>query len=86
MWYPLQKRPSTKWEAQVDKLFEEAAITLDSERRKKLYQKAFEIIYREQPMLFIATPDELLAAWDIFENFYPSVWGFWKSLYMEFKE
>ena len=86
MWYPLQKRPSTEWEAKVDKLFEEAAITLNPERRKKLYQEAFEIIYKQQPMLFIATPDELLAAWDIFENFYPSVWGFWKSLYMEFKD
>ncbi len=82
MWYPLQKKPSTGWEARVDKLFDEAAITLNEEKRKKLYQKAFEIIYKEQPMIFIATPDELMAAWDRLENFYPTVWGMWKALYL----
>jgi len=85
MWYPLQKKPSTRWEARVDKLFEEAAITLDQNKRRELYRKAFRIIYEEQPMLFIATPDELIASWDIFKNFYPSVWGWWKGLYMYIK-
>ena len=85
MWYPLQKKPSTRWEARVDKLFEEAAITLDQNKRRELYRKAFRIIYEEQPMLFIATPDELIASWDIFGNFYPSVWGWWKGLYMYIK-
>jgi len=86
MWHPLQKRPATKWEAQVDKLFAKASITLDEEKRKELYQKAFRIIYEEQPMLFIATPEELIASWNRIKNFYPTVWGFWKGLYMEIKE
>ncbi len=85
MWYPLQKKPSTPWEAKVDQLFEEASTTLDPERRKKLYQQAFRIIYEEQPMVFIATPDELLASWNFVKNLYPSVWGFWKPLYMYLK-
>jgi len=85
MWYPLQKKPSTRWESRVDNLFEEAAITLDQNKRRELYRKAFRIIYEEQPMLFIATPDELIASWDIFKNFYPSVWGWWKGLYMYIK-
>ncbi|MEO2153085.1 MAG: ABC transporter substrate-binding protein [Aquificota bacterium] len=82
MWYPLQKKPSTAWEAKVDQLFDKAALTLNATERKKLYQQAFQIIYKEQPMLFIATPEELMAAWDIFGNFYPTVWGFWKGLYI----
>jgi len=85
MWYPLQKRPSTKWEAEVDRLFNEASTTFNEEERRELYQKAFRIIYQQQPMLFIATPEELTAAWDRFKNFYPTVWGFWKGLYMEIK-
>jgi len=82
MWYPLQKKPSTPWEEKVDRLFEEASVTLDPERRKKLYQNAFRLIYGEQPMVFIATPDELMASWNFVKNFHPSVWGFWKPLYM----
>ena len=85
MWNPMQKKPATKWEAEVDELFEKASIELNQEKRRELYQRAFKIIYEEQPMLFIATPEELLASWDKFENFYPTVWGWWKALYMEFK-
>ncbi|NPB05777.1 MAG: ABC transporter substrate-binding protein [Aquificae bacterium] len=82
MWYPLQKKPSTEWEAEVDRLFEEAATELDPERRKELYRRAFRIVYEKQPMIFIATPRELVAAQTGLKNFYPTVWGFWKELYL----
>ncbi len=86
MWHPLQKRPSTEWERQVDRLFEEASLTLNSEKRRELYRRAFRIIYEKQPMIFIATPEELVATNEELENFYPTVWGFWKSLFMRFKD
>jgi peptide/nickel transport system substrate-binding protein len=86
MWHPLQRKPATEWEAEVDKLFEEASIELNEEKRKQLYQRAFRILYEKQPLLFIATPEELLASWDKFENFYPTVWGWWKALYMRIKD
>jgi peptide/nickel transport system substrate-binding protein len=82
MWYPLQKKPSTEWEAEVDRLFDEAALTLDENKRRELYRKAFRIIYKEQPMLFIATPEELMATYGNLTNFYPTVWGLWKGLFL----
>ena len=82
MWYPLQKKPSTSWEAKVDELFEKASITLNQQKRRELYLKAFQIIYEQQPMIFLASPDEIMAVWDRFKNFYPTVWGFWFPLYL----
>ncbi|EDP74306.1 ABC transporter substrate-binding protein, partial [Hydrogenivirga sp. 128-5-R1-1] len=61
MWYPKQKKPSTKWEAEIDKLFQKAAVELDFKKRDMLYKKAFKIIGEQQPMIFIAAPEELLA-------------------------
>ncbi|NPA58101.1 MAG: ABC transporter substrate-binding protein, partial [Aquificae bacterium] len=59
MWHPNQKKPATRWEAEVDRLFKMAAVELDPKKRDELYKKAFRIIGEQQPMIFIAAPEEL---------------------------
>ncbi len=82
MWDPCQKKPRTKWEAEVDKLFEEGASTLDFKKRVKIYKKAFRIIAEEQPLIYIAAPYELEAVRNRVKNFYPTVWGVYKPEYI----
>ncbi|WP_457642234.1 ABC transporter substrate-binding protein [Persephonella sp.] len=82
MWYPNQKKPATEWEAEIDRLFKEAAVELDHEKRDKLYKKAFKIIGEQQPMIFIAAPEELLAVRNKLKNVFPTVWGWYKSEYV----
>ncbi|WP_457680744.1 ABC transporter substrate-binding protein [Thermovibrio sp.] len=78
MWNPNQKRPATKWEAEVDKLFNEAARTLDFKKRVELYKKAFYIITYQQPLIYIAAPLSLEAVRDRVKNYYPTVWGVYR--------
>jgi len=78
MWNPNQRRPATRWEAEVDRLFEEAAQTLDFKKRVELYKRAFWIICYEQPLIYIAAPLVLEAARNRVKNYYPSVWGTYK--------
>ena len=79
MWYPKQKKPSTKWEAEIDKLFQKAAVELNFKKRDMFYKKAFKIIGEQQPMIFIAAPEELLAVKNKLKNVFPTVWGWYKD-------
>ncbi|SNZ16475.1 ABC transporter substrate-binding protein [Hydrogenobacter hydrogenophilus] len=80
MWNPRQKNPQTQWEKQVDELFDKGAQELDFAKRVDIYKKAFLIITQEQPMIFIAVPKSMLAVYtNRFDNFFPTVWGWYKS-------
>ncbi len=78
MWNPGQKRPATDWEAEVNRLFEEAARTLDFKKRVELYKKAYYIIAYQQPLIYIAAPLVLEAVRNRVKNYYPTVWGTYK--------
>ncbi|MCM8813853.1 MAG: peptide-binding protein, partial [Candidatus Omnitrophica bacterium] len=47
--------------ADVDRLLEAARQEFDQEKRKQMYHRVHEIIYAEQPYLFLYTPDSLPA-------------------------
>jgi peptide/nickel transport system substrate-binding protein len=79
MWHPRQKEPATEWEAEVDRLIDRGAIELNFDRRVELYRKAFRIITEQQPMIFIATPKSMLAAYRKFGNLFPTVWGWYEE-------
>jgi peptide/nickel transport system substrate-binding protein len=55
-WFPLQKTPSTKWEARIDALMDAELNTLDYNERKKDFDEVQEILAEEQPMIFTVTP------------------------------
>jgi peptide/nickel transport system substrate-binding protein len=44
------------WEKEVDKLFNKGVQTLDFNERKKVYDRFQEIIYEENPLIYIASP------------------------------
>lgn len=51
-----------------DKLIDEIRVTLDPEVRKKLYYQIQEIIYDEQPYVFLFVPSELIAIHNRFDG------------------
>ena len=75
LWNPNQKKPETDWEAEVDRLFELGARTLDFKKRVEIYKRAYWIIAYEQPLIYIAAPLVLEASRNRVKNFYPTVWG-----------
>ncbi len=79
MWNPRQSKPQTQWEREVDELFDLGARETNFEKRVEIYRKAYRIIAEEQPMIFLATPKSMLAVRDKVENFFPTVWGWYRE-------
>jgi len=73
LWNPSQAHPATAWEAEIDRLIEEQMSARTFEQRKKLYDRAQEILAETQPMIFLASPDILTGAKNSVGNFHPAV-------------
>jgi peptide/nickel transport system substrate-binding protein len=72
-WNPSQAHPATPWEAEIDRLMEEQMWAGTFELRKKLYDRAQEILAEEQPIIFLASPHILVGAKNLVGNFHPAV-------------
>jgi peptide/nickel transport system substrate-binding protein len=73
LWNPSQKEPATEWEREVDGLMRQQLVTLDYSRRKKLYDRVQEIVAENVPMIFLTSPNVLVAARRNLGNFSPAV-------------
>jgi peptide/nickel transport system substrate-binding protein len=73
LWNPSQAHPATAWEAEIDRLIEEQMSARTFTERKKLYDRAQEILAENQPMLFLASPDILVGSKNTVGNFHPAV-------------
>lgn len=73
LWNPSQSHPATPWEAEIDRLINEQMYARTFTQRKKLYDRAQEIIWDYQPMIFLASPDILTGARNSVGNFHPVV-------------
>lgn len=73
LWNPSQVHPATPWEAEIDKLMELQLATPSYEQRKKLYDRVQEILFENQPMIFLASPDILAGAKNGIGNVHPAV-------------
>ncbi len=54
MWHPKQEKPVTDWEAEIDRLFDQATREVDQNKRKQLYFRWQEIMATQVPMLFFS--------------------------------
>lgn len=57
MWNPKQPSPETKWEAELDKLMHLQLTTLDTELRKKYFDRVQVIMSEEVPFIYLITPN-----------------------------
>ena len=73
LWNPSQTHPATPWEAEIDRLLNEQMYARTFEQRKKLYDRAQEILWEYQPMIFLASADILTGAKKSVGNFRPAV-------------
>ncbi len=71
-WNPYQDKPDTKWEAEVDTIFREAAQEMNEAKRKAMYARWQQIVAQQQPLVYLVTPDVLGAVRNKFGNLKPS--------------
>ncbi len=72
VWWPREAAPATPWEAEIDRIFNEAAREPDTKKRKALYDRWQEIVYEQQPLIFLVTQDSLSAVRNRLDNVRPN--------------
>jgi peptide/nickel transport system substrate-binding protein len=60
-WNPGQKTPATPWEAEIDRLMREQATALSDKERKKKFDRVQQIVYEQQPFIYLINKDALAA-------------------------
>jgi peptide/nickel transport system substrate-binding protein len=72
-WYPNQKSPTTQWEAEVDKLMQAQTQSADPKKRKAAWNRVQEIVYEQQPMIYLVNKNALSAVSPALANANPVV-------------
>jgi peptide/nickel transport system substrate-binding protein len=73
LWNPLQKAPATSWEAEIDDLMRRQQVTVRYAERKKLFDRAQQIMVENQPMVYLVSPSILTGAKRNLQNFRPAL-------------
>lgn len=82
LWHLGEKTPATPWEAELDQLMQKQLVTLNYAQRKKIYDRVQEILARQLPMVYLATPNILVGAREDLGNFRPAIieqYTFWNA-------
>jgi peptide/nickel transport system substrate-binding protein len=73
LWHLGETKPATDWERELDQLMQQQMVTLDYAQRKKLYDRAQQLIAENLPFIFLGTPNILASANSRVGNFHPAV-------------
>lgn len=68
----MQVKDKRDWEEKIDSIYEQAALEFDEQKRKELYAAAEKIMSEETPIIYLVTPNCLLAARNNLGNFRPT--------------
>ena len=60
-WNANQKTPATPWEAEIDRLMQHQAAETRPEARKKLFDRVQQIVWDEEPFLYLVNKNSLMA-------------------------
>jgi peptide/nickel transport system substrate-binding protein len=73
LWHLNETQPATPWEREIDTLMQQQMVTLNYGKRRQLFDRVQEIIAKNVPFIFLATPDVLVGAKSQVGNFHPAV-------------
>lgn len=60
-WNPSEKKPATNWEAEIDRLMQLQASTANEKERKISIDRVQQIVFDEQPFIYLVYPNMLYA-------------------------
>ncbi len=60
-WNPGEKKPATAWEAEIDRLMRAQAASLDAKKRKQDVDRVQEIVWQQEPFIYLVDKDALMA-------------------------
>ncbi len=75
MWYPKQEKPTSTWETEIDRIYDQAATTVDQNKRKQLYNRWQEIVGDQQPLIYFVNTLTSYGVRNTLDNSRPSSYG-----------
>jgi peptide/nickel transport system substrate-binding protein len=72
-WNPGQASPATPWEAEIDLLMRRQAATVNDARRKPLFDRVQQIVWEQEPFLYLLNKNALVAVSPRLRNVEPTV-------------
>jgi peptide/nickel transport system substrate-binding protein len=72
-WNPGQKTPATAWEADIDNLMHVQASTLDLKKRKAAVDRVQEIVWQQEPFIYLVNKNAMSAVSTALHNAHPVV-------------
>lgn len=72
---PEENKNIYDWEAQINKLFDKAALELDFNKRKAIYEQYQQLVYDINPIIYLYSPIRISAIKKKFGNIYPTELG-----------
>ena len=72
---PEENKNIYAWEAQINKLFDKAALELDFNKRKDIYNQYQQLVYDIKPIIYLYSPIRISAIKKKFGNIYPTELG-----------
>ncbi|HXW83667.1 MAG TPA: ABC transporter substrate-binding protein [Candidatus Binataceae bacterium] len=86
MWNPSEPKPATPWEAEIDRLLDQGDSEMDPQKRVPYYWRIQEILHDQLPMIEVVRQVGYSAWKNSIENYQPTVWGAYKSEWIQFKQ
>ena len=72
-WNPLQQKPATDWEAEIDGLMQKVLVTRKYEERKALFDRMQQIAMEQMPVIPLVSPNILVGGRKALGNFRPAL-------------
>jgi len=72
-WNPSQKTPATAWEAEIDALMRAQASTLNMKKRKQAIDRVQEIVWQQEPFIYLVNKNAMSAVSTALHNAHPVV-------------
>lgn len=72
-WNPNQKSPATAWEAEIDRLMRAQASTRDLKKRKLAVDRVQEIVWEQEPFIYLVNKHAMSAVSLRLRNVHPAV-------------
>jgi len=78
LWYPLQQKAATDWEARIDYLYNEGSYTIDKEEAKVIWDEYQRLILEQCPVVYLMRSRSFWAVqnrWDFSNVYYDNLNG-----------
>lgn len=72
-WNPSEKTPATPWEAEIDGLMRAQASTMDVSKRKRQIDRVQEIVWQQEPFIYLVNKDAMSAVSPMLHSAHPVV-------------